>query len=197
MSLRYCTTLLFLLAAILVCSSALAQTLTPGGTWTVRDANNKVVGPYMGGSSVFVIVNGYAVELQVTHSALSSIDTLYFPQENCQGNPFIAISGASFLAGEVGTPAGQGPDGVIRIAPWTQQPVPISAKSMGRFGSCANVTLGIPAALPTQAGPNISQQFTAPFSVVEGASAPMLSPIVILALIVAIVVLAIVQLRVG
>jgi hypothetical protein len=195
MSHAYRAAVLFFVATLFLVSSALAQTLSPGGAWTVRDANNNIVGQYLGNGSVSTVINGYAVELLVSRSAISGNNALSFAQPNCQGAPFIAVSEPTFNP-TLGTPAGSLSDGTLGIAPYTQQSVSMSRKSKGNSFACVNLT-DVVTALPAQAGPNLNQQFTAPFSVVSGASAPMLSPMVVLALIGAIVALAIVRLRVG
>jgi hypothetical protein len=188
--------LFFLLATLFVASSSLAQTFAPGGSWTVRDANNKVVGQALTDRLVSTVINGYPVGLYVSRNGIEPTWRLSFAQTNCQGDAFIAIS--DFTVNDLDTPAGMMPNGTLRIAPYAQQTVSMTRHSMSASGVCINdnTTADI-TALPTQAGPNIKVLFAAPFSAVSVASAPMLSPMVMVALIAAIVMVAVGRLRVG
>src|SRR5437762_3450660 len=100
-----------------IACAAQAQTIQPGGTWTVHDANNKVVGQWIGYYHVSTVVNGYVVGLGVGRNALSSDSVLYYDQLNCQGNAFFSVNTTAALD----TPATIIPSGTILIGPLSQQ----------------------------------------------------------------------------
>ncbi|HEX2831664.1 MAG TPA: hypothetical protein VHW00_01540 [Thermoanaerobaculia bacterium] len=189
-----------LLIALLTLSfSTFAQTFSPGGPLAVFDANGDRVGEYLAPGQISVIVNGRQTIISANRLRLySATSDLYFAQAGCQETAFINAP-AELLH----NPASFAPDGRVFVATSrTTSSQNVASYFDNVANACVNGASTINNALPTEAGPNLTAQFTAPFSLgpspaaaLATPSAPMNSTVVLGAIVALLALFAVFRLR--